>query len=588
MVLSNNPLLTRKDVEDLSLALFGPLMNRLSPGCARLHLGDTGAVYPASVAQMEAYSRQLWALVPLMMGKSEKAAPLFEQFLIGLQNGTDPEHPEYWGEIGPFDQRMVEMAAIGLGLMFLPDRFYRGFDERAQHNLFNWLNQINQYDMPTNNWRFFRVLVNVGFDLNGLPVCREKLDEDFKLIEEHYEADGWYYDYMDQREYYTPWAYHYYGLVYSIAMRDKDPKRSERYRERARLFAPRFAMWFAEDGEALPYGRSLGYRFAQCSFFCAMAFAGVTTQGIGYSEMKHLVLSNLRKWFSRPILTGDGLLSIGYGYPNLLMGEGYNAPGSPYWANKAFLCLAMPENHPFWASEEKAPVLPDMLREEHCRMLITRSANGRHVQAFTAGNHATQHSHDEAKYEKFVYSTYFGFSVPKCLAYLRSGAFDCVLAVSLDGVFYHPRYGNERYEIRDDYVRFTWHPFPFVTIQTEIKPMGDWHLRTHRIITSEPLYLAEGGFAIKREEGGVSAALLSGGGFAAVQAPWGISGVQNVQGFDKADIIAVEPNTNLLYNRTWLPTLQGRAEKGESIFVSLIYGSPDQDATKWEEKPYVI
>ena len=50
--------------------------------------------------------------------------------------------------------------------------------------------------------------------------------------------------------------------------------------------------------------------------------------------------------------------------------------------------------------------------------------------AFTAGNRAHEHSHDEAKYEKFVYSTVFGFSVSKAQKLLRGGAFDNMLALS--------------------------------------------------------------------------------------------------------------------------------------------------------------
>ena len=46
------------------------------------------------------------------------------------------------------------------------------------------------------------------------------------------------------------------------------------------------------------------------------------------------------------------MLSIGYGYPNLFMCESYNSAGSPYWALKAFLPLALPEDHPFWTAEE--------------------------------------------------------------------------------------------------------------------------------------------------------------------------------------------------------------------------------------------
>ncbi len=47
------------------------------------------------------------------------------------------------------------------------------------------------------------------------------------------------------------------------------------FKERAILFAQDFVYYFDEDGEALPYGRSLTYRFAQGAFFSALVFADV-------------------------------------------------------------------------------------------------------------------------------------------------------------------------------------------------------------------------------------------------------------------------------------------------------------------------
>ena len=49
-------------------------------------------------------------------------------------------------------------------------------------------------------------------------------------------------------------------------MQDEDPEWAQRFKERATLFAQDFVYYFDEDGEALPYGRSLTYRFAQGRF----------------------------------------------------------------------------------------------------------------------------------------------------------------------------------------------------------------------------------------------------------------------------------------------------------------------------------
>lgn len=580
----NNPLRTRADVERAAVQLIEPLLPLMSPGRARLHLGDTGAVYPADIAEMEAYARPLWALVPMLAGGCKSAAPLWERWREGLINGVDPTHPEYWGEVADFDQRLVEMAVLGTGLCLAPQAFYRDLPEQAQKNLYAWLNQINDHDMPKNNWTFFRVLVNIGFRRAGLPYPKERLEKDLSMIEEHYEGDGWYFDYFNQREYYTMWAFHYYGLVYAHVMREDDPERSARFVERARRMSEDFACWFDRSGEAIPYGRSLTYRFAQGAFYAAQALAGAESEAVDYGVMKRLLLGNMRKWFQKPIFTRDGVLSIGYGYPNLLMAEGYNAPGSPYWAMKAFLCLALPEEHPFWQAEEKEWIAPERSLQPHARMLIARSADRSHVMAFEAGNHAHEHSHDEAKYEKFVYSTAFGFSVPKAQKLLKDGAYDSMLALSEDGDTYHPRYGCERFELREDSVLSVWKPFAGTTVETTVVPMGEWHVRVHRIQSDRPLYAAEGGYAIARDGDG-DAVEEAGAQAAVVTAPWGVSGIRALRGFDEGVVVAPEPNTNLMSPRTLLPTLTARIPAGESVLVSATMGTVTGGTALWEKMP---
>ena len=152
---ATNPLKTRADLIRLAADMIEPLVSCLSPGRARLHIGDTGAVYDEAIAGMEGFSRVLWALVPMLAGRCPEAEPLWTMWREGIVNGVNPAHPEYWGDIGPFDQRMVEMAVMGMALCMIPERFYFELPEGDRRNLYRWLNQINHYDMPQNNWLFF-------------------------------------------------------------------------------------------------------------------------------------------------------------------------------------------------------------------------------------------------------------------------------------------------------------------------------------------------------------------------------------------------------------------------------------------------
>ena len=135
---ADNPLRTRQDVIRLAVDLIEPLIPCLSEGRARLKLGDTGAVYDGAIAGMEGFSRVLWAIVPMLAGKCPEAEPLWKLWREGLIRGVDPGDREYWGDIGPFDQRMVEMAVMGMALCMIPERFYFELPEDARRNLYGW------------------------------------------------------------------------------------------------------------------------------------------------------------------------------------------------------------------------------------------------------------------------------------------------------------------------------------------------------------------------------------------------------------------------------------------------------------------
>lgn len=62
--------------------------------------------------------------------------------------------------------------------------------------------------------------------------------------------------------------------------------------------------------------------------------------------MKGLIVRNFNWWLGQKMFDRDGILTIGYCYPQMYMAERYNAPGSPYWGMKSFLLLALPDDHP--------------------------------------------------------------------------------------------------------------------------------------------------------------------------------------------------------------------------------------------------
>ncbi len=279
-----------------AVELAEPLVPYASPGGARITLGVNIAHHGDAAADLEGYARPLWGLAPLAAGGGDFAH--WDLWARGLAAGTDPAHPEYWGDIGGLDQRQVETAAIGFALALAPEHFWDPLTGKERDRVGAWLASSLDRPTPGNNWNFFPVMVGLGLDRVGYAHDREARHARLDRLETYALGEGWYADGdTEQRDYYIPWAMHFYGLVYAALAGDQDPARAARFRQRAGEFALGFRHWFADDGSAVPFGRSLTYRFAQGSFWGALPYAGV--DALPYGEVKGLLLRHLRWWHAR-------------------------------------------------------------------------------------------------------------------------------------------------------------------------------------------------------------------------------------------------------------------------------------------------
>ncbi len=558
---------SKQDFRNWMHKILDPLKPLYSEGGARLRLGDSGVTYPQVSIEMEAFSRPLWALVPFWAGGGED--PEFEDIYVrGLSGGADPFGGEYWGGFTDYDQRFVEMAAIASGILFAPEKVWEPLSREAKGNLAQWLYGINEYIIPDCNWQFFMILVNAALRKQGCRFSQEKLDSGLEKIESYYLGDGWYRDGGSaQKDYYISFAMHYYGLLYAAAMEKEEPERCLRFKERAEIFARDFIYWFDENGAALPYGRSLAYRFGEAAFWSAYVFAGL--KDIPAGVVKGILARHLSWWDQQKICDRDGVLTIGYAYPNLIMAERYNAPGSPYWGMKSLLCLALPDNHEFWrAKAEPLPGLKTVKMLKQADMLVHRM--GKDVMAYPAGVcEKYGHGHVPEKYSKFVYSTRFGFSVARSQIVLHENAPDSALAFVIDGDDYvFVRKVSLSFEVRPDRVISTWQPFPGIMVTSTVIPEDEGHRRVHEIESAYGCSVYDCGFSVEKFTEGYEQKAEGAGAFVRFK-DMGCE-VRGNGPKAKGVVIEADPNTNVLYPNGSIPAVAYRVEKGEKVTVETV------------------
>ncbi len=586
--MTGNPFATRADVARAIKDLYLPLTPYYSEGGARVRLDMAGTTFDRSAADLEGFARPLWGLVPLAAGGGADFVD-WEIFRRGLANGTDPEHPEFWGHAANHDQRLVELAAVGFALALIPDVLWHPQLPDARKNIARYLQQAYAKYFGENNWLFFRLMIGLGLRAIGEKIDRALTEESLRKLDGLYLGSGWYRDGPGRRaDHYIPFAMHFYGLLYGRL--GNDLERTKIFQDRAGAFAPDFIRWFADDGAVLPYGRSMTYRFACGAFWAALAFADFPA--LPWGRIKGLVLRHLRWWSKQPIAHRDGVLSIGYAYPNLHMCEPYNSAGSPYWAFKIFAFMALPESHAFWTAREEAlPPVAASATQTNPGMIIFNPPGD--AIALAGGQEADRRWHRLAaeKYCKFAYSSRYGFGVETDFCQFEYGSFDNMLAFSDDGRHFRVREGNQEVRIAENLLYAKWYPYSDVVVETWSMPAPPWHIRIHRINSPRPYRIIEGGFAVPRPDGGPGGVTEEANGAGSIVTASDFSGIRDLGSTVARTGRALEalPNSNLINAKTTVPQLLGKILSGETILVTAILALANPEAAQavWNYAPQV-
>lgn len=387
-----------------------------SPLGARIDLPGPASRYGPVSDGLEGYARTLLLAGFRLVGeRGADPAGLVERYAAGLAAGTDPASPEAWPRPDELGQAKVEAASIALILQLTRPWLWDRLDDRVRRNTVDWLATVVGQPYPPINWVWFRIVVESFLREVGGPWSATDIEEDLAVHARLRRAGGWLSDGAEQRAYdhYTGWALHLYPLLWA---RSFDVTGGLVAAETVAVWEADLARYLDDavhligaDGSPLLQGRSLVYRFAAAAPLWTAALAGV--QGPPPGLLRRAASGILRHFADRGAPDADGLLTLGWHHPWPAMKQDYSGPGSPYWAAKGTLGLALPADHPVWtAVEEELPVE----RGDFTRTVAAPCwlAAGRHRDGVvTVLNHGTDHAApgdtvtDAPLYARLGYST---------------------------------------------------------------------------------------------------------------------------------------------------------------------------------------
>lgn len=390
-----------------------------SPSGSLVTLPGTPGGYGTAVDGLEGFARTfLLAGFRLAGEDGEDPTGLAERYAAGLAAGVDPGHPERWTRPEEHSQAKVEAASLALILDLTRPWIWDRLAPSAQEQTVEYLSSVVGDDgYPDNNWVWFRIVVETFLRSVGGPFSPGDVARDLAAHDRFRRPGGWFADGPERNyDHYAGWALHLYPVLWArmagaadvaAAAGDDLAVRSAADRKHLARYLDDALALVGADGSPLLQGRSLTYRFAAAAPFWAGAVAGVGRPGL----LREAATRIVRHFAERGVPGGDGLLTLGWHHPWRPIAQRYSGTGSPYWASKGLLGLALPATHEVWT----APAEP--LPVERGDVLTVAAAPGWAISAtrddgvVRVVNHGTDHAlpgdavGDSPLYARLGYST---------------------------------------------------------------------------------------------------------------------------------------------------------------------------------------
>jgi hypothetical protein len=346
-------------------ALFGRLCRglvaHLTPGGARaVYGGDEGT------GAIEGVTRMLpvigaWLADPANSSVIEYDGDVIDLVAVAraaVLHGTDPEHEDFWGEIGGgTDQRNVEVASVAEFLLLSRARVWAAMSRTERDRIMTWLREGT--DAHASNRALFGAVRNTARRVLGYPADPGVIGAYLDQADEYFLGDGWYADGPNAKiDWYAGFVFHPELLFWVWADGGSDPGRAARIVARARAYLHHLPHFFDDRGGHVAFGRSLAYRSAMLAPIALAELLGVSPLDRG--RARRLVSASLAHFLAggpgatTGMLDERDVLRRGYLGDDPRVCESYIRSGSTYYTARSLLLLALPRDHAFWTAPERA------------------------------------------------------------------------------------------------------------------------------------------------------------------------------------------------------------------------------------------
>ena len=247
-------------------------------------------------------------------------------------------------------QQTVETCALVICLWVCKEEIWDTYSQEEKDRIADFLlPYAHGYTVPQ-NWRLFNMLDMAFLKMEGYSIDEAVMLEHAQAILDYYVGDGWYRD-GHSFDYYSCWAFNVYAPIWNLWYGyEHMPYIAQRFEDISNELMRTYPDFFDRDGFTNMWGRSNIYRNAAASAFEGNLLLRSPAADPGLA--RRISSGSLLQFLTREDFLWEGIPTLGFYRQFSPLVQGYSCAESPFWLGKAFLCLHLPEDHPFWTAKE--------------------------------------------------------------------------------------------------------------------------------------------------------------------------------------------------------------------------------------------
>lgn len=256
------------------------------------------------------------------------------------------------GREDPFKtfQQTVETSALVIGLQACREQIWMSYTKEEKDRIASLLSGFAHGNTVPQNWRFFNMLDLAFLHKEGYEIDKEIMVDHAQALLNFTVGDGWYRD-GQCFDYYSCWAFNIYAPIWnSWYGYENEPYLARRFEECSNQLAANYPDFFDRDGFTNMWGRSCIYRNGATGPLAANFFLRSSKADPG--RARRIASGSLLQFLTRDDFLYKGVPTLGFYDQFTPLVQGYSCAESPLWLGKAFLCLELPPDHPFWTAKE--------------------------------------------------------------------------------------------------------------------------------------------------------------------------------------------------------------------------------------------